>query len=202
LFRDRGLEAIDFNKDKEILIYVVGTQSASGINTMLDYMSKKSRLPLTAVTFDIYKLENGNRILIREITEADLPISKTSRETQRNKFTSEKICSQADHNGVGQEFRYVLAESSRLGLYPRLYPYSIMYTHPDHKSRMLFTVWNNRKPLLVWVGYEAFVDYYPVTIEQVAGALGLSGRRTLDMEGARQLVSGLEKLMSLRNSGE
>jgi hypothetical protein len=102
----------------------------------------------------------------------------------------------ADQMGIGQEFRLIYDAATRIGLYPRLYPYSIMYTHPDHKNRMLFTVWNNRKPMSTYVGYEAFTEYYPLTTEQVAETLGPSGGRTLDIEQARQLVSGLEKLMS------
>jgi hypothetical protein len=196
LLNNRGLSEKDLDKDKNVLIYVVGTQSASGIHTMLDFMGKKYHVPLTAVTFEVFQMENGQRILVREINEADLPVSKPHVATQKNTFTLEKMNMLADQMGIGQEFRLIYDAATRIGLYPRLYPYSIMYTHPDHKNRMLFTVWNNRKPMSTYVGYEAFTEYYPLTTEQVAETLGLSGGRTLDIEQARQLVSGLEKLMS------
>jgi hypothetical protein len=55
---------------------------------------------------------------------------------------------------------------------------------------------------MAYVGYEAFVDYYPVTTEQVAEALGPSGSRKLILEEARKLVSGLEKIVSIGVSKE
>ena len=201
MLRDRGVDEKDFDKSKEILIYLVGTQNTPGIDTMLDFMAIKYHLPLTAITFDVFQLENGERILVREVMEADAPVTRTRKETQKTTFTEENICKDADKKGVGEEFRFILQEAKRIGFYPRLYSHSIMYTHPDHKNRMLFTVWNNRKPLLAWTAYEPFVDYYPVTTEQVAEALGPAGRRTMDLKQAQQLVAGLEKILSGGISG-
>jgi hypothetical protein len=180
----------------------VGTQSALGIHTMLDFMGKKYHIPLTAVTFEVFQMDNGQRILVREINEADLPSSKPHTGTEKNIFTLEKINAIADQNGIGQEFRLIYEAATRFGLYPRLYPYSIMYTHPDHKNRMLFTVWNNRKPMNAYIGYEAFTEYYQLTTEQVAEALGPSGSRNPDMEQTKQLIAGLEKLMSSITSSD
>jgi hypothetical protein len=202
LLSNRGLLEKNLDKDKEILIYVVGTQSASGIHTMLDFMGKKYHIPLTAVTFEVFQMDSGQRIMVREINEADLSVSKSHIQAQKNTFTLEKIYALAEQKGIGQEFRKIYDAATALGLYPRLYPYSIMYTHPDHKNRMLFTVWTNRKPMSLYVGYEAFTEYYPLTTEQVAEALGPSGGRTMDLEQARQLIAGLEKLTSAGISGE
>jgi hypothetical protein len=196
LLQTRGLEAADFQKNKEILIFLVGTQSTSGIDTMLDFMSQKYHLPLTAVTFDVFQLENGQRILVREITEADMPVSRPPKPPTKSTPSIEKACALADQTGVGQEFRLVLEESRKLGLHQRPYAFCIMYAHPEHKTRMLFTVWAHQKPLKAYVGYEAFVDYYPVTAEQVAETLGPEGWRRLDLEEAQELVSGLERLIS------
>jgi hypothetical protein len=202
MLQTRGLEVADFLKNKEALIFLVGTQSASGIETMLDFMSRKYHMPLTAVTVDVFQLENGQRILVREISEADMPIDTGHKKPAKSAPSIEKACALADQTGVGQEFRYILEESIKLGLHQRPYALSIMYTHHDHKTRMLFTVWAHQKPLKAYIGYEAFVDYYPVTIEQVAEALGPSGDRKLDLDQARQLVSGLEKLISYGKPGE
>ena len=72
LLRERGLEDADFGKDKEVLIYLVGTQSTPGLETMLDFMANKYHVPFTMVTFDVFQLESGERILVREISEADI----------------------------------------------------------------------------------------------------------------------------------
>jgi hypothetical protein len=196
LLQTRGIETANFQKNKEILIYLVGTQSSSGIDTMLDFMSKKYHMPLTAVTFDVFQLENGERILVREISEADTAGGKTPPPPRASTQSIEKTCALADQTGVGREFRLISGEMRRLGLHQRPYALSIMYTHPEHKTRMLFTVWAHQKPLKVYIGYEAFVEYYPLTTEQVAEALGPDGWRRLDLEEAKKLVAGVERLVS------
>lgn len=169
---------------------------------MLDFMSRKSQIPLTVVTFEVFQLENGQRILVREITEADISAIETKRKSERRTTDVEKVCALADKNGVGQEFRFILAEARKMGLYSRPYVRSIMYTHPNQKSRMLFTVWAHHKPLHVYIGYEAFVEYYPVSEAQVVEALSPTGNRKLDMEQAQQLMSGLERLLSYGSTEE
>jgi hypothetical protein len=198
----RGLDEQDFSKSKEVLIYLVGTLHTSGIDDMLNFMKRRIQVPLIEVIFDVFQLENGKRILVREVTEEDTPIARLGRATQKSTATIEGVCKKANQKGVGQEFRLILEESQKLGLHMRPYVRSIMYTHPDHKTRMLFTVTAHKKQLSAYIGYEAFVDYYSVTTEQVAEALGPSGWRNLDMEQAQQLVAGLEKLISSRDSGE
>lgn len=192
----RGLDEKEFSKSKEVLIYLVGTLHTSGIDDMLNFMKKRIQVPLTEVVFNVFQLENGQRILVREVTEEDTPIARPGRETQKSTATIEGVCKKADQKGVGQEFRLILEESRKLGLHMRPYVRSIMYTHPDHKTRMLFTVSAHKKQLSAYIGYEGFVDYYPFTTEQVADALGPSGWRKLDMEQAKQLIAGLEKIVS------
>jgi hypothetical protein len=202
LLRERGLEERDIGKDKEVLIYLVGTQRTAGIDTMLDYMAGKFRVPITAVTFDVFQLADGQRILVREISEADIVPPTAKKKPARSAADVKKVCALADQTGVGEEFRLIFEEIKKLGLHYRPYARSIMYAHPDHKTRMLFTVWAHQKPLKAYIGYEAFVDYYPVTTEQVAEALGPSSWRRLDFEQAKQLIAGLEKLISSGTAGE
>jgi hypothetical protein len=202
LLRERGLEERDIGKDKEVLIYLVGTQRTAGIDTMLDYMAGKFRVPITAVTFDVFQLADGQRILVREISEADIVPPTAKKKPARSAADVKKVCALADQTGVGEEFRFIFEEIKKLGLHYRPYARSIMYAHPDHKTRMLFTVWAHQKPLKAYIGYEAFVDYYPVTTEQVAEALGPSSWRRLDFEQAKQLIAGLEKLISYGTAGE
>jgi hypothetical protein len=77
---------------------------------------------------------------MREISETDTPISRPGKETQKSTVSVENVCKQAEQIGVGQVFRLILEESKRIGFHPRPWARSIMYTHPDYKTRMLFTV--------------------------------------------------------------
>ena len=194
LLQDRELDENEFIKSKEVLIYLVGTQHTTGVDDMLAYLSKKIQVPVTQITFDVFQLENGQRILVREITEADAPGIKPP--GHRGEATLDSVCKKADQHGIGEEFRYIMDEAKKLGLHMRPYVRTIMYTHPDHKTRMLFTVKANHKPMTVYIGYEAFVEYYPVTTEQVASALGPPGWQKFNKEQAQVLLSGLKTLIS------
>ena len=196
LLQLRGLDEKEFSKSKEVLIYLVGTLHTSGVDVMLEYMSRRIQVPVTQVIFDVFQLENGQRILVREITEADAPIRKAHGPGPRGGATIDNVCKKADQHGIGEEFRYVLEESKKLGLHMRPYVRSIMYAHPEHKTRMLFTVRANHKPMTAYIGYEAFVEYYPVTTEQVASALGPPGWQKFNKEQAQVLISGLKTLIS------
>jgi hypothetical protein len=187
-----GLEFSALQKNKEVLVFLVGTKKSPGLGRMLEFLSKKYHMPITVVTFEIFQLENGERILIREFTEADVTVKRKIKDVD-----IEKICALADKTSIGAEFQLLISVARQLGIYPRAYKQSIMYTHPDHKDRMLFTARAQFKPLRVYIGYEAFVDYYGVTEEQAAIALGPQGWQRLDIEGVNKLAAGLQSLLSV-----
>jgi hypothetical protein len=47
---------------------------------------------------------------------ADMPIGATYRKPAKKAPSLEKACALADETGIGQEFRFILEESRRLGL--------------------------------------------------------------------------------------
>ena len=192
MFLESGVEPGEFGENSEVMIYLVGTHRSPGLETMLDFMASKYHVPITVVTFEVFQLANGQRVLLREISEADTAKSKP----QKAAATEENVCALADQTGIGQEFRFILKESKKMGLHFRPYARSIMYTHPEHKTRMLFTTWAHQKPLKAYIGHEAFMEYYEVTADQALAALGPSGYRKIDMDKATQLLSGISRLIT------
>jgi hypothetical protein len=102
-------------------------------------------------------------------------------------------------DGTGPEFDRILHVATSLGLYPRTWKTSIMYTSPENRATMLFTVWARpeRRCLKLWLSHENFTEFYPTTMDEVALHLGSDGRRHLDPADVEHFIGGLERLFKL-----
>lgn len=110
--------------------------------------------------------------------------------------TLEDVCSRADKEGTGEEFRKILHAAQRYGLYARPNVNSVMYTPDTNRNRMLFTVWlRSQMPKggSMAISPEAFAEFYPVDEQTVASVIGPSGWRDVyeDVEG---FLAGLDSL--------
>ena len=110
----------------------------------------------------------------------------------------EAMCQQADAAGIGPDFRRFCAVGLQLGLYPRLWKTSVMFTPPKSRNRMLFTVWTKpvRKQLRVFLSAEAIAEFYPVSVSDAANAIGKDGWRELDSESVSNVLQGYENLFA------
>ena len=110
----------------------------------------------------------------------------------------EAMCQQADAAGTGPDFRRFCALGLQLGLYPRLWKTSVMFTPPKSRNRMLFTVWTKpvRKQLRVFLSAEAIAEFYPVSVSDAANAIGKDGWRELDCESVSKVLHGYENLFA------
>jgi hypothetical protein len=108
------------------------------------------------------------------------------------------MCQQADAAGIGPDFRRFCALGLQLGLYPRLWKTSVMFTPPKSRNRMLFTVWTKpvRKQLRVFLSAEAIAEFYPVSVSDAANAIGKDGWRELDSESVSKVLQGYENLFT------
>ena len=123
---------------RELLLFVVGTGRAPGLERMAEYLANRFQLPISLISFDVFEPPGGEQILVRELTESDNEIIATSK---YKPVSAEEVCALADGSGVGNDFRKIKKTAEDIGLYPRSYKSSIMYTPPFQKNRMLFTVW-------------------------------------------------------------
>lgn len=57
---------------KEIIVFVVGTGEDLGLSRIVDYLYKKYGLPINVVLFQTFGLENGQHLLVRELTDSIL----------------------------------------------------------------------------------------------------------------------------------
>jgi hypothetical protein len=105
----------------------------------------------------------------------------------------------ADANGVGQEFRFVYDQSPRYGFYPRLYKWSIMYTPPQNKTRVLLwaRVQPRRGKFHLYVASTAFAEFYPVPRHEAVRILGYNRHYALNLDDLRLFFSNLDALFTL-----
>jgi hypothetical protein len=177
---------------RDVIIYVVGTGSSPGLNRMVDYLSGVHDLPITLVSYQVFQIDGGHKVLVRELTEPE----ETVREVSKAR-SAEEIRSQADENGIGDEFQMILEAATRNGLYPRTYRACIMYTSPSNRSRMLFTVrnWTQSDGLLqLYFSPTAFAEFYPVSEEMMRSLFGEDEWRHMTMEEVETFIAKLDHL--------
>jgi Holliday junction resolvase-like predicted endonuclease len=180
-------------ENRTVKILIVGVGHDANLDRIVRFAG--DRLPIKVLSYDAFRLADGRELLVREITEAaPLPEDDGERITRGN----EEVQRAAEANGVGPMFAILFNAGKSVGLNPRPFKNSIMFTPPENKRRMLFTMWARPRKgrLLVYVGRTVFSDFYPFAVAEVAEDLGEEGWRLLDKDGAEDLASGLRTLFS------
>jgi len=193
LLEERKTQELFDSESKELFLFVVGTGKAPGLERMVLYLSDKFQMPISLVSFDVFELKDGQQILAREITEPSIPdIIYTE------SIFIDQLYQQADQEGVGKEFRALYEVAVKNKLYPRIYKHSIMYTPPNNRNRMLYTVWAKRMMNGVkgYVSPKAFAEFYPVSEEKALEMLGKEGWRELDETTTNLLVNQIDTFFS------
>jgi len=189
----------DTTETRDVIMYVVGTGISHGLDRMVDFLSGTYKVPITLVSYEVFQIGDGHKILVRELAEPETiihdppPIQPV-----------EEICSRAQKNGIGKEFRIILDAAERHNLHPRPYRASIMYTSPSNRTRMLFTVrnWTQADGLLrLYFGAAAFAEFYPVTEETVRSIFGQDGWRYMTIEDVEAFVANLDRLFKEMGEG-
>ena len=91
----------------------------------------------------------------------------------------------------------LLEAGDRLGLYPRPYTASVMFTPPSNRTRMLFTVWPKTGGMHMWVSADTFEQFFPeISADEMRRQLGPADEdRLLDHTATRAFIAGLERLL-------
>ena len=180
-------------ENREIHLFVVGVGKAQGLERMVDFLSEKFNVPISVVSYDVFKTSDECQILAREITEP-----KIIKESQP--VAVEDVCKLADKNGMGKQFRQFLAFSEEKGLYPRPYKHCIMYTPQSNKTRMLYTVWADwQSKMYFYISPKAIAEFFPISEENAAELVGKEGYIELDGTQAEEMIEKLEKLFDRIN---
>jgi len=176
-----GLDDERIFKKREMIIYVVGTGRDQTLKHMPNGLSYTGS-PMNVIHFDVSRNAAHERVLVRQLTQLD-PSKPAVANPKRRRikrgpviktYAIERLMKLADQNGIGDEFRLLYDEATRHGLYPRVYRWSIMYAPPQMRTRCLICVWATSETgrLKVYIASRAFVEFYPMSEEEVVGYLG------------------------------
>ncbi|MDD5367869.1 MAG: endonuclease NucS [Anaerolineaceae bacterium] len=196
LLRQRGVEEDNNSTQRETVIFLVGAGRTPGLDRTVQFLTQRYEMPISVISFDMFELETGERILTRELTELDTDHGNAFSEPVKYQ-TIDAICHMADQHGVGAEVHALVEGALKHGLYPRPYARSIMFTPPNNHTRMLFTVRADPKPgkpLWMYIEPEVFTEFFPVSEEAALGALGVSGWREMTANQVEAFVNGLDGL--------
>jgi hypothetical protein len=131
---------------------------------------------------------------------APLPTPPIRSGTESTTSALKRICVLADEEGIGQSFRAIKEAAERNGLYARPYKYSIMYTPPWNKTRMLFTVWAENtlgNHFAAYISPSTFAEFYPpITRQEAEKELGQEAWHDLSRSAAKHFIDGLDRMMT------
>lgn len=191
ILRERSAEEAIEPGNRDVELVVVGVGKLIGLDRMVDYLANQFQLPISVVSFSSFRGDDNRMLLVRELSEPDYQLQTK----HQRKNTVEQICVLADNAGVGERFREILAVANDLGLYPRPYKKSIMYTPPFQRNRMLFTVVAEKQNdgLRMYAGPTEFAEFYPVSEEEASSLLGMnnSGWHRMDEKATKEFIAGM-----------
>ena len=153
----------DDENEREVMMMVVGKGREPGLDRMVELLASGYQVPISVVSYEVFELGTGERIILRELTDVELePLGKPR--PKQKAPSLENLCLNADKYGVGKQFRAFRAAAERHGFHARTYPNSVMYSPPNNKTRMLFTVWIKPKDgkVSAYISPLVFAEFYPV----------------------------------------
>lgn len=187
----------DGDGDREVMMIVVGKGREPGLDRMVELLANRYQFPISVVSYEVFELGNGERIILRELTDADYKTpAKPGKKHQAPSL--DELCLKADHNGIGEQFRAIRSAAERHGLHSRPYPNSVMYSPPNNKTRMLFTIWVKPKSdgkIPAFISPPVFAEFFPVSAEVAFAELGTpDGWQLMSKEDVTGFVNGLDRL--------
>ena len=158
-------------EEREIAVLLVGAGIHSGLERLNEFLGRFG-VPISVVSFDVFELENGPQLLIREVVD-----EPTETPAPRRRLSVEAIRRWAVDVGVGKQFdRFVnMAEEAGLAVQPQRA--SVRIAPPTNRTRFLMYAQPNSGDsggeLRIHVGPKQFAEFFPHVDEREAiDALG------------------------------
>jgi Holliday junction resolvase-like predicted endonuclease len=175
---------------RDMAIIVVGTGRDQGLERIVDFLAQTGSLPITVASFEVFEPHEGQRVLVRELTESD----EKSVSTPRSTVSVDDILQRAMALPTGALFKKIHEAAAELGLYARPWKHCIMYTHPSSKNKTLFTVWIESWKAngdQLYLASDAFAEFFGLSSDQASEMLGAKEWLPLDSTHVGVFIEGL-----------
>jgi Holliday junction resolvase-like predicted endonuclease len=169
IMQDRQGGVGDSGDPRAVDIIVVGTGRDPSLERITSFLAGSGDVAITVVSFDVFQTAQEARILVRELTESDVPETPT-----KASLNVEDVYQRAKAKGTEARVKRIVETGLSLGLHPRAWKTSIMLAPPARKTRCLVTVWTDPSPrgsIRVYVAAEAFGEFYGIAPDHVTEAL-------------------------------
>ena len=71
ILEQRGVDEKELENGRAVAMFIAGTGREHGLERMVNYLAENHELPITLVTFEVFKLDDGGQVLVRELTETE-----------------------------------------------------------------------------------------------------------------------------------
>lgn len=150
----------DSDDERDVAVIVVGIGADPGLERIIDHLGSRYGLPISAVSFDVFDLGDGQRVLVREITEPEQVAPKPTQTYTRDGVIATVGGPASD---VGKWMIRIAETAEELGLYVRPWKWSLMLAPPSSKNRALVVFGR------FWGGETLAIQHYPDTISEFYG---------------------------------
>ena len=118
---------------RDVAILLVGVGVSPDLARRIEFLSR-FEVPISVVSFEVFALDAGPKLLIREVLEE--PAATTARR-RRHRGTVDTIRQQAVDEGVVAQFDRFVRMSEKAGLAVRPYTVTVMIAPPKNRTRFL-----------------------------------------------------------------
>ncbi len=158
-------------EEREIAVLLVGAGIHAGLERMNDFLARFG-VPISVVSFEVFELEDGPRLLVREVVEE--PVKPPA---PRHRLTVDAIRERASEAGVREQFDRFVQMSEQAGLPVQPQRASVRIAPPQNRTRFLMyagpRAGANGGGLEIWVGPERFAEWFSgIDEDEAVAALG------------------------------
>ena len=157
--------------EREIAVLLVGAGTHAGLERMNEFLARFG-VPIGVASFEVFELEGGPRLLIREVVD-----EPTKPAPQKRRYTVETIRGLASEVGVREQFDHFVEMSEQAGLAVQPQRASVRIAPPANRTRFLMYArphaGANGGELQIEVGPGRFAEWFPdIGEDEAATALG------------------------------
>ena len=158
-------------EEREIALLLVGAGIHPGLERTSEFLGRFG-VPIEVVSFEVFQLDGGPRLLIREVVEEPAqPASK------KRRYTVETIRQLAAETGVEDQFDRFVEMSRQAGLPVQAQRRSVRIAPPANRTRFLMyaspQAGESGGGLRIWVGPKRFAEWFShIDEDEATAALG------------------------------
>ena len=157
-------------EQRDIAVWLVGVGISPGLERMKEFLGRFG-VPISIVSFQVFALDSGPKLLIREVIEE--PTDESAR--PRRQYTVEAIRQQAVDAGVVAQFDRFVKMSEDAGLAVQPQRTSVRIAPPGNRTRFLMYANPSDGSIGIEVGPKQFAEFFNVSEDEATEALGPYG---------------------------